>query len=209
VSYGRPTQPWLDCRDPSVACQKQLHASCHGDLVDCCLATTSFHLGSRRETALSERQHRLSQLLWHPTRTRSQVSEWVSSFLTAHQKKPKAFGKCCTEWPRTHSTQCTLHAPLPIYTVWQTDTANISNKSLHLMHSMQIKNVERRTPILTTHETGACFMEFKLIIRISIIILQRIYRWSLQETNLKALRHFINHGWSMGRVGSGPGSRRY
>jgi len=29
-------------------------------------------------------------------------------------KRPKAFGKGCPEWPRTHGTQSTLYAPPPI-----------------------------------------------------------------------------------------------
>jgi len=41
------------------------------------------------------------------------------------------------------------------------------------------------------------------MIRIIIIKLRRIYSCLLQETNLKALRLIIHHGWSMGRVESG------
>jgi len=73
-------------------------------------------------------------------------------------KRQKAFGEGCTEWPRSQGTPHTLHTPPPIaahseaepgsfsafvtdrQTDWQKDAANIGKNRLHLMHSMQPKN---------------------------------------------------------------------
>jgi len=56
-------------------------------------------------------------------------------------KRPKVFGKGCTEWPRAQGTRrnCTGRRLFKPHKR-QTDTANIGKNSQHLMHSMQPKD---------------------------------------------------------------------
>jgi len=54
------------------------------------------------------------------------------------------------------------------------------------------------------------FMWFKIIIIELLSLNYGVFIVAcIQETNLKALRHSIHHGWSIGWVGSGLESRGY
>jgi len=64
------------------------------------------------------------------------------------------------------------------------------------------RHLAKRTPPRNLYDR-----RYKIVVIIVIIIisnLRRIYRSLVHETNLKALRRFCPHVWSLGRIGSGP-----